>query len=163
MIKRCKWFIHEYAESFDFLNTSREAEKNIYQHGMNPEIDISIPNWNDVMILENDYVDYGAATPDDYVERGWKALEKFCDICRKTSFPEFAEYFQLHWKTTRFFYRPNHVSSAFTLAIFKLMDEKFLHFGLTDDFWRGARTEDLYKFPNTMVTDRDRKGYGITW
>lgn len=173
MIKRCKWFIHEHAENFDFLNTSLVNRNtpdftgyergNIYQKGMDPEIDISVPNFNDHLILENDWPAYGSPTPDNYTELGRAEIEKFCNICKLTSFPEFAEYFRDNWTITRFFWKPNHVSAAFTLYIFKLMDEKFLHLGLTDDFWRGARTEDLYQFPNTMVTDRDRKGYSITW
>lgn len=163
MIKRCRWFIHEHAENFQFLNTSREADKNIYQYGMNAQVDISVPNFNDHMILANDYVDYGATTPDDYVERGEAEVEKFCNICTLTSFPEMADYFRDNWRTIRFFYRPNHISSAFTLYIFRKMNEKFLHLDLTDEFWGAAGQEDLYCNPHTEVTDRDRKEYDIKW
>lgn len=163
MIKRSRWFIHEYAENFRFLNTSHEAEKNIYQHGMNAIVDISIPNFNDHLILANDWVDYGSITPNDYVKRGEKEIEKFCKICSLTDCPEMADHFRNNWRTTRFFYKPNHISAAFSLYIFRLMSDKFLHLDLSDEFWAGAATEDLYKQPCTAVTQKDREGYSITW
>lgn len=163
VLKSCDIFIHEHLESYGMFNTATLSEKNIYQFGMNPEMDISIPNFHDHMVLENDYTAYGVPIPDDYVTRGGFEIEKFCNVCKRTSFPEMADYFLSNWRTTRFFWRPNHTSAAFTLYIFRLMNDKFLHLDLTDEFWAGAVTEDLFREPCTQVTERDRSAYSITW
>lgn len=163
MIKRCRWLIKEHVANYGFLNTTKDAAKNLYQFGMNPELDILVPSWNDVMVLENDYKAYGAETPPDYVERGNAGIDKFCDLCELSSFPEFAYHFETNWKTTRYFYRPNHTSAEFTLWLFRKMNEKLLHLDLSDEFWAGASQEDLFKTPCTQVTQRDRESYNITW
>lgn len=162
-IKATKFFIHEHLGNYGMFNTSHEAEQNIYQFGMNPLMDISIPNWHDHFILEKDYESCGIPTPSDYIKCGKAEIEKFCEVCKLSSFPEFADHFLNNWQTTRFFYRPNHVGKEFTLYIFKLMNNKFLKLELSDDFWAGAATEDLYKEPCTQVSDRDREEYSITW
>lgn len=163
MIKRCRWFIKEHCVNYGMFNTSKDAEKSIYDFGMNPELDILIPSWNDHLVLENDWSAYGSPTPEDYVEKGKAEIEKFCGICELSSFPELAEYFRANWKTTRFFYRPNHTSAAFTLYLMRLMNEKMLHLDLTDEFWAEAGQEDLFRTPCTSVTQRDRDAYNITW
>lgn len=163
VLKSCDIFIHEHLANYEMFNTTRDSEKNIYQFGMNPRLDISIPNFHDHFILENDYASCGIATPSDYIERGMAEIEKFCEVCRLSSFPEFADHFRNNWRTIRFFWRPNHVSSAFSLYIFRVMNTKFLHLDLTDEFWGVTGQEDLYRNPHTEVTQQDREAYGITW
>lgn len=163
VIKRCRWFIREHCVNYGCFNTDRSCEKNIYQFGMNPELDILIPSWNDHLVLAEDWIAYGSPTPPDYVERGKAEIEKFCAICELSSFPEFAQHFRDHWKTTRFFWRPNHTSAAFTLDLFYLMNQNFLHLELDPSFWAAASQEDLFKEPHTHLTDRDRKEYEIAW
>ncbi len=163
MVTSCQWFIHEHTENYGYFNTSKDAEKNIYQVGMYPEHDITIPNFNDHFILENDYSSCGIQCPDDYIQRGEKEVMKFCEICLMSSFPEFSDVFMDTWRDIRYFWRPNHTSSHFTITIFTLMNEKFLRLPLTFDFWNAARQEDLFKEPHTQVTDRDREGYKLKW
>jgi len=43
VIRGTNIFIHEHLTSYGFVNTDKEAEKNIYQFKMYPAIDISIP------------------------------------------------------------------------------------------------------------------------
>ncbi len=163
MVWRCKWFIHEHVENYDLLNTSKESPKSIFQLGLSPELNICIPNWNDHFILENDYKDCGVTLADDYIQRGEAEVEKFCKVCDMSSFPEFATIFRGCWRDIRYFYRPNHTSKFFTLDIFGLMNSKFLRLPLTEEFWNGARTEDLFKEPHTETTKRDIEGYGLQW
>lgn len=163
MIKRCRWFIHEHVRNYGFLNTTGDADKNIFQLGLQPELDISVPNFNDHLILANDWIAYGSTTPDDYVQRGNREIERFCRLCELSSFPEMADHFRDNWKTTRFFWRPNHTASAFTLYLMRLMNDKFLHLDLDESFWAAAGQEDLFREPHTHVTDRDRTEYGIKW
>lgn len=159
VLKSCDIFIHEYLVNWGMFNTTIQAEKNIYQFGLDDADDIAVPNFNDHLILENDWIDYGAAsTPDDYIQRGNKQIEKFCAHAELSSVPEFAQTFFDTWKTIRYFWRPNHVSAAFTKAIFKLINDKFLHLPITE-----VTNEDLFASPRTQVTQRDRDGYQLQW
>lgn len=163
MVKRCRWFVHEHAENFGIFNTAKTAPKNIYQLGLQPELDISIPNFNDRFILEHDYTSCGMPIPEDYVAHGESEVLEFCKICEMSSFPEMAEYFRENWRTTRFFWRPNHVSAAFSMYVFKRMAEKFLILSLSNDFLVAAGQEDLFREPHTDVTQRDIDGYKLKW
>jgi hypothetical protein len=156
-------FIHEHLSSYGLVNTDRNAENNIYQHGMSAPVDIAIPNFHDHLILENDYAAWGAPCPDDYIQRGEDEVEKFCKVCEMSSFPEFGKRFKDTWRKIRYFWRPNHVSAKFTTYIFSAMNYFFLKLPLTDEFWNAARQEDLFKNPHTEVSQRDREGYGISW
>lgn len=165
VIKSCDIFIHEHLESYGMFNTSLECRKNIYQFGINPTLDISIPNFHDRFCLYNDYADCGVVAPHDYIQKGEEAIEQFCAICEKSSFPEFANHFRDNWRTTRFFYSPNHVSSAFTMYVFRQMDKKFLHLTMADSegFLGFIGGEDLFRDPHTIVTPQDIKGYRLEW
>jgi hypothetical protein len=156
-------FIHEHLESYSMFNTSKETPKNIYQLGMNPLIDIAIPNFHDRFALENDWVDCGMQTPDNYIEHGEAAMEGFCEICKLSSFPEMGDYFRESWRSIRFFWRPNHISAAFSMYIFRRINSRFLHLKLTDEFIEAAKQEDLFKTPCTQPTQRDREAYRLQW
>lgn len=162
VLRNATIFIHEHLGNYGMFNTSRDAEKNIYQFGMTAPIDISIPNWHDVFCLYNDFVEFNALT-DDWAQKGEAAIQKVVDLCPLTSFPEMGDYIKDNWRNIRFFWRANHTSAAFTLKIFRLMNEKFLHLPLSDEFWAGAATEDMFRDPHTTVTQQDRDAYGITW
>lgn len=163
MIKCCRWFIKEHCVNYGMFNTAKDCEKNIYQFGMNPELDILVPSWNDHLVLEHDWTAYGSPTPPDYIEKGEVEIGKFCSICELTSFPEMAERFRNNWRKVRYFWRPNHTSREFTLYILRLMNERFLHLDLDGEFWQAAAKEDLFREPNTHVTSRDIEGYGLQW
>ena len=162
VLRSCDIFIHEHIASYGMFNTSRDAEKNIYQYGMAAPIDISIPNWHDHFILWNDFADFNAAT-DDWSKKGEAEIEKFCNVARMSSFPEMGDYVRDNWRTIRFFWRPNHVSAAFTSKIFELMNKKFLYLDIDGWMWDAIRAEDQFRDPHTEVHARDREAYGITW
>lgn len=159
VLRSCDIFIHEYLVNWGMFNTALMTGKNIYDFGMKPEVNIAIPNFNDHLILENDWIDYGAArTPDDYIARGNEQIEKFCAHTELSSIPEFAQTFRDTWRNIRYFWRPNHISAAFSKAIFKLMNDNFLHLPIGD-----VTNEDLFATPHTQVTQRDVDGYGLEW
>ncbi len=163
VIRQTDFFIHEHYQSYGMFNTDKTAEKNIYQFKMRPNHDITIPNFHDHFILEQDYTACGIPTPDDYIEKGEAEVEKFSHVCEMSSFPEFAETFRDNWRDIRYFWRPNHVSGRFTMDIFCLMNGKFLNLKLTQEFLKEAVQEDLFREPHTQVTERDIEGYGLTW
>lgn len=174
-------FIHEHHANFGMFNTSYSSEKNIYQFGMEPELDIALPNFNDHFMTVQDLVDYegeiksrlladlhevGFITPTtvSYIQfRAYHHLMRFKRACELSSFPEFWPYFRDNYKTTRFFWTFNHVSKWFTLDLFRRMNEQFLKLDLSQDFWVEALAEDLFKSPCTPYTTQDRDILGLQW
>lgn len=162
VIRSANVFIHEHFGNYGFFNTSREAPKNVYQFGMSAEHDISVPNFHDHFILRNDFAAFGPV-PEDWVDRGRAAINKFCDLCALSSFPEMANHFRSNWQTTRFFWTANHISTEFSICIFKWMNEKFLKLPLNESYWGAASSEDMFREPHTHATQQDADAYGITW
>lgn len=180
-IRACDIFIHEHHESFGMFNTSYNSEKNIYQFGMDPDVDIAIPNFNDHFLTMQDLVNYeGEIKSRCYADieeldelssetvsyirfRAYHHLMRFKRACELSSLPEFWPYFRDNYKTTRFFYTFNHVSKHFTLEIFRRMNEQFLNLDLSPEFWAVAGEDDLFKSPRTPYTKQDIDILGLDW
>lgn len=176
LLRSATIFIHEWYSYYSMFNTDKGAEKNIYQFGLAPKVDVCLPNFHDKFVLFTDLLHFDAElqtrfrshgmTPmlaEVMKSRGLEALEKFYGICRMTSFPEMEFQFKENWTRTRFFWTGNHVSGHFTWQLFRLLNDKFLHLSLSDSFCREASAEDQFKEPHTPVTQADRDAYGITW
>lgn len=178
MLSKTQVFIHEYYRYYGMFNTDKEQVNTIYDFGMNPQQDICIPNFHDRFVLFQELVNVDAYTaalmrlcdPQDNAlgvaairNDGLDALDKFYDICAQTSFPEFADIFRNDWTKRRYFWTANHTGRPFTLGIFRLMNEKFLHLTLDKAFWDGAGEEDQFCSPCTPVTKWDVEAYGLTW
>lgn len=59
MLKSVKIFIHEYYANAGMFNCDKKGlTKTIYDYGMNPEIDVCIPNFNDYFILFPDIITF---------------------------------------------------------------------------------------------------------
>lgn len=168
-------FIHEHYENYGMFNTSADCEKNIYQFGMAAPVDVSIPNFHDRFILFSEQLQFrgdirqqaivhgiNSVVP-EMTRFGLAAVDHFAGVCRKSSLPEFGEQFLQQWRRLRYFWTGNHVSRHFNLAIFRLINEKFLHWSLDDEFWNGAATEDLFSKPCAPMTGHDVAAYGLTW
>ncbi len=177
MLKNVKIFIHEYYNNAGMFNCNKEAEKNIYQFGLNPEIDVTIPNFNDVFILTADIIlwnnDLKKQAIQDYNVIGKLSdqlisktkeirelnLKKFYEICQKSDFPEMEVYFSGQYQQKRFFWNSNHITKTFTLIIFKLLNDNFLHLSITKEFTDSiVNAEDMYCHIFTSLTEYD-KGY----
>lgn len=145
-------YIHEFYANYGMFNSSPSSPKNIYQFGLNPRLNICIPNFNDYFIL--------GQTKED----GLAAIEKFYEVCRLSSFPEMEEHFRANWQSRRFFWSNNHVTKEFTLFIFKQMDERFLHLGVDEWFWQEIPKHDMYEVgPVILPTAEDITNHGLTW
>jgi len=174
MIRSCTIFIHEYYANFGMFNLDKNSPKNIYQFGMKAGVDIMLPNWNDIFVLTGDIVrfdndirkkaiqDYNVLgklthqTLEDIKAVKNRNLEKFYDICRKSSFPGFADDFELLYHRLRFFWTFNHIGKDFTMTIFykiaKLLDLKY------NDFLHDIPQEDMFANNYTHLTEYD-EGY----
>lgn len=181
ILKSTKIFIHEGLSSFRILNTLKTSEINIYQFGMNPDMDINIPNFHDVFILFQDYYNideqfrrdvsidiemYGEISETlqkQIIQKGDKHIRRFEYICSISSFPEMAEYFRNNYLKTRLFWTFNHVAKGFTLFIFRKMNEKFLKFNLPEAYWLKISREDMYETVFTPLCEYDIKYRNFEW
>lgn len=173
--------IHEHYSNFGMFNFDKHSEKNIYQFGLKPEIDICIPNFNDCFILSNDILKFDKAirqkaeqdlnvigklsqsTEWDILTESQKGLQKFHKVCLFSDLPEMSYLFERKWLFKRFFHSYNHISKWFTLAIFELMNEKFLHLNFSKEFWEEISQEDMYANSYTKLTQLDIDYYGFDW
>jgi len=176
VLKSAEIYVHEYYAWYGMFNSSKEWAKNIYQFGLNPKIDVCLPNFHDRFILFNDQVQFDDAlryeihasgmTPkiaNQIVERGLSALEKFYTICALSSFPQMESYFKEWWTKKRFFWTGNHVSRHFTLYLFRELNEKYLLLPFDDAYWQSIDSLDIFAKPCTAVTQHDVDGYGLSW
>lgn len=164
MLAGCKIFIHEWYENAGMFNISR-----IYDFGLKPEIDICLPNWNDVFVLYQDIVNFDAdirkMASQDYNVIGKLSeqtikeidqkvitnLKRFEKICGLSSFPEFGDWFYQNIEKHRLFWTYNHTTKAFTLALFDLINKKYFDGKLTVD---DAHT-DMFANNYTHLTEYD--------
>lgn len=169
-------FIHEHYSGAGMFNTSVDSEKNIYQFGLQPRLNITIPNFHDVWALGREQVMFDHDLHNRLVsqgltdelfhemrDRGLREVSKFLKVCSLSDFPEMGPYFQEHWKKERMFAKGNHVNRNFTIPLFRWMNEKFLHLYLGDDFWNPASQEDLFGNDITPMTQFDVDAYGLQW
>ncbi len=176
VLKSAEIFLHEWYAYHGMFNTDKTAPKNVYQFGLSPKLDVCLPNWHDRWILFNDHVQFNeelrtrikasGMTPDLaklIVVDGMSALEKFFDICRLSSFPEFAGYFLYWWTHKRFFWTGNHVSKEFTLYLYRQLNDRFLHLPFDDGYWKAIDSLDIFSSPCTAVTKHDVDGYSLSW
>lgn len=178
VLKETTIYIHEHYECAGMFNSSRQSPKNIYQFGMAPRVECSIPNFHDHFVLCTEQAQFDQRTREnirsnggvpsrqtlsEMKDYGMLSLERFYGACAKSDFPEFAEYFKDNWRRMRLFWMGNHVSRFFTLEMFQMMNDKFLHFPLNEAFWGGASQEDLFENPHVPMTQYDVSMYGLSW
>lgn len=178
ILKSIDIFIHEYYANAGMFNVFKDAEKNIYQFGLKPKMDICIPNFNDIFILTRDIVSFDVEIKkksiQDYnvigklsdqtlvdIDQARKNnLNKFIGICAKSDIPEFAQIFMDNYKLTRYFWTFNHIAKEFTLQIFKLVNDKFIKLYMTDFYWDQISKQDMYANNYTFLCEYD---FGYQW
>lgn len=181
LLKSTTICIHEYYSNFGMFNFDKNAEKNIYQFGLNPEIDICIPNLNDRFIFFNDIIRFDSElrkkvmqdinvigklseqTSGEIFYKGVQNLTKFFEVCKLSDIPEMVELFGSNFTKVRYFHNYNHVSKYFTLAIFEYINDKFLHLNLSKEFWEEISKQDMFGNSYTKLTEYDVKYYGFEW
>lgn len=161
-------FVHEWLESFGILNT---ATPGIYDFGMAPRIDVTLANFHDVFLMFKDFAQFDPTLTGELTEEqqlrvfqeGEAHIERFCNICLKSSFPDFGAWFRENWLRVRLFHSFNHVSSAFTLELFRRANEQFLHLPLDDAYWTRIGSVDLYGNVSTPLCTYDVKWRPYSW
>jgi hypothetical protein len=173
-----KIFIHEYYKNFGMFNTIEDGDKNIYEFGIKPEVDVCIPNFNDVFIMFNDLYTFDRVINDRVrkeimrhgkvtnqtilmsYETSKDNIEKFYAVCRMSDVPEMEEYFKENFTKVRLFWTYNHISKDFAMFIFKKINEKFLKLNISETTWNKIESlEDMYANRYTFLTEYDLKFY----
>lgn len=186
MFKSVNIFIHEYYKNQGMFNTDKNSSTGIYAFGMNAEIDICIPSFNDVFILANDILHFDAGirkkalqdinvtgkisdqTKKELFEISQINMMKFNTVCLKSDLPEMWKVFKYGSKTKRFFHTYNHISKWFTLAVFELMIDKYLNDVLPmtvqwEAYWDEISKQDMFCNSYTKLTQLDIDNYGFEW
>ena len=182
LLKSTDIYLHEYYQHFGMFNSDRKREKNIYQFGLNPKLEVCICNWNDYFVLFNDLLTFDVElkarakedlskgimlsqeTQDIMRGKGEAAIEKFYEVCRLSDLPKMEQYFRDKHKSKRFFWSYNHVTKYFNLACFKMMNDKFLKLETTEAFWNEITNwPDMFAHPSTGLTQYDVDNYGFNW
>lgn len=161
-------FIHEHYSNYGCFNTNRAAPGNIYEHGMAAPVDICLPNFHSKFILFQEILDQNPDLKGDLDrtrEIGLNSIAVFKEMCGRTSFPEFADYFEANMRRVRMFFSNNHVSHHFTIPLFRMMNEKFLHFPVDQEFYDGLyQTPDMYSNHGVVpLTQQDVDAHGWQW
>lgn len=172
LLRSANIIIHEYYSNFGMFCFDKNSDKNIYQFGLNAKIDICIPNFNSLFILTADIVsfdmgirqmafqDYNVIgklseqTLQKINEVSEKNIQKFYDVCAMSDVPEMADYFREFYKKERLFWTNNHVAKGFTLAIFKFINDKFLHLDLSKGF--NPDHEDMFANNYVHLSEYDK-------
>lgn len=180
MLSSVDYFIHEHYESFGMFNTVSDKSKNIYQFGLNPKIDLCVPNFHDVFIMFSDFytfdkyfkegVDESYATCGKltsplkkYVqEKAEENLQRFYEVCRMSSFPVIENVIKEQICQERFFWTFNHVSNNFTKCIFNKIAST-LNLEFTQDFINDIADQDMFSSVFTPLTEYDVEVFGFNW
>lgn len=179
ILSRTTILIHEHYQSYGKLNTSKHCDENIFQIGLNPRLRISIPNWNAMWVFFQDMVSFneelknhvrnnGGALQQEMFEKlkasGLKNIEGWKFDCRKTSFPEFVEYFEETWQHKRMFNSLNHVTFHYTVPLFSMLCRKFLGIRLGTEYENMLYEYDLFSDKGgTQITKYDIDAYRLKW
>ncbi len=167
-------FIHEHYGNYGCFNTDRSAAGNIYDHGMAAPVDVCLPNFHSKFILFQEILDQSPALRENWVgqetadyikELGLLSIRTFKEMCALTSFPEFADYFEANMRRVRMFFSNNHVSHHFTIPLFRMLNEKFLHLPVDQAFYDALyRTPDMYASHGVVpLTKWDVESHGWQW
>jgi hypothetical protein len=173
-------FIHEYYQNAGMFNCDLTAQKNIYNYGLKPSIDICIPNFNDLFILAGDIVSFDAEirknaiadynvlgklseqTEKQIFEKSQDNARKFGNICLLSDIPEMGTYFLQEWINKRLWWTYNHVTKNFTLFIFEMLCKK-IGLETSSQLIEEISKEDMFANNYTYLTEYDMKFYNFKW
>lgn len=181
MLKSVDVFVHEFYKNSGMFNVDKGDNKTIYDFGMNANIDVCLPNFNDYFILFKDICSFDIVirkqvmqdmnvigklseqTQKRIYDLSQTNLNKFYEVCLKSDIPEMKECFEAHFKERRFFLTYNHVSKYFTLSVFRFLNDKFLKINFSFDYWESIMKEDMFGSNFTPLTEYDLKWYNYQW
>jgi len=187
IIKDTKIYISEYigyekpsfpvlpkAANLGILNYNQQMTENIYQFGMNPEIDVVLPAWDDHFVLWNDVLNFNAdlkarfeVNPDEVNTKIFNITFdhyfRFHENTLKTDLPEFSQYFKDNFQKVRMCWTMNHNTKNFTLPLFNMLNNNFLRLDFSSRFWNEISKHDHLEGNTTQLTKFDIEYYNYKW
>lgn len=155
------------------LNVSQQMTKNIYQFGLNPDQHIIIPSWDNHFVMVNDILQFNKEmkarydAKEDITEKLHEIIEKHFDTfysnTSKTDLPEFAEYFEETFQFKRLYWTMNHNTKNFTLPLFRMLNDKFLHLDFNDAMYNKIAEKDHLEGNKTQLHRIDYALYNYRW
>jgi len=132
--------VHEFCKNFHYLNTSRNAEKNIYQ--IKDAFDISLPNYQNPCIYAGNIIPNMASfdfrkyiSKDISLETFSKILKdlqteekkRYCDIILKSDLPELHDFVLENIHNKRIAHTINHPSNILFIKMYELILKKYFN------------------------------------
>lgn len=181
MLASAHWFIHERYVGHEMFSTESICRERIYDHGLHPELDITIPNFHDHLILFNDVIKYSPGmkeramidmrsnqalsewTQNDIVKIGQGEIVRFGLSCRMSSLPDMEGFFESEWTKQRLFWAINHISAAMAVKMFRMANDSFLKLDVPDHLWTQWLADPSFSTPCSIHTRYDVEQYGVSW
>jgi hypothetical protein len=135
-----KILICEYIKHFNYLNTARTADINLYQLYNSFNKVICLPNWQDICIYANEIITYNhKADFKKYLQKTisfeelrsiikntqTNELERYYSIIKKSDLPELLPFVQDNIFKIRLAYTINHPTNELFLHMYKLIIMKY--------------------------------------
>lgn len=153
-IYRCKYLFGEYIKNFNYFNTQRNSEKNIFHIYNSFQKEIIIPNWQDICLYSKDLINYknlkndfinalhGHSHINDFAhklkEEQQKEINRYINILEKANFLELKNYFLSNIPNYRLAFTLNHPTNLFFIEVYRIVIEKYF-------------TGSPYHFPESVL------------
>ena len=137
-IGTCTLLISEYVQSYNYLNTTRTADKNIFQlHEFSKEV--ILPNWDNICLYAKDLIKYrgvhfnemlnGSISYQNFVDElqseHQKEKDRYVKILQKAGWHDFIPFFLSHVRTTRLEFYLSHPTNFIFLEMYRHLIKQF--------------------------------------
>lgn len=182
-INKSKYLFAEYVKNFNYFNTQRLTENNIFKIYDSFEKEIILPNWQDICLYAKDLIHFQGIKNEfiqlvkeeihtcdfinllQHVQN--RELERYYNILQKANFPELITFVKSNLNKFRLAHSINHPSNIYFIEMFRLVLEKYFHgspYFLPDSVYFAIKDEFLEnKVLDTKLTfyDYHYLGYRI--
>ena len=144
LIFNSKILVSEYLVSYNYFNTSRDSEKNIFQIYDKFDLHISLPNYQDILSYTEDIIQFNEPLRNYYklymtnnmslIEFSNKLknfrdseINRYCTIINKTQFTDLSLFVLENYKDIRLAFSLNHPTNILFIEMYKIILNKFFN------------------------------------
>jgi hypothetical protein len=144
LIFNSKILVAEYLVSFNYINTSRQSEKNIFQIYDNFDLYISLPNYQDILSYTEDIIQFNEPCRNYYklyitnnitlIEFSNKLkdyrdseINRYSKIIDKTEFKDLSTFVLENYKNIRLAFSLNHPTNNLLIEMYRILLHKFFN------------------------------------
>lgn len=140
-------FVHEFCRNFEYLNTSRDTEKNIYKIKDKFDIHVSLPNYQDPSIYAKDIMFYKNTNDfHKYMDKEisleefsnilkdsqTKEKKRYYDVISKSDLPELYDFVVENIHNKRIAHTINHPSNFLFIKMYQIILKNYFNRQLPD-------------------------------